>query len=133
IDSLDEQDIASFKELVNYIFASLKEYWGMPSILTNVKIPASKPQKYITNAYQFINNELTLSSAKKKGLVKKLEKYAEDNSIDKSGPFLGFADYDEFAARLIEFLDNRNIDSNRASFMNADCNSSPHREIEYRI
>ena len=120
IDSLDEQDIASFKELVNYIFASLKEYWGMPSILTNVKIPASKPQKYITNAYQFINNELTLSSAKKKGLVKKLEKYAEDNSIDKSGPFLGFADYDEFAARLIEFLDNRNIDSNRASFMNAD-------------
>lgn len=120
VDSLDKQDIASFQELVNYIFASLKEYWGIPSILTNVKTPTSKPQKYITNAYQFINNELTLSSAKKKGLIKKLEKYAEDNSIDKSKPFLGFADYDEFAARLMEFLDNRNIDSNRAAFLDAD-------------
>ena len=120
IDSLETQDIVSFKELLSYIFASLKEYWGIPSILTNVKMPTSKPQKYITSAYQFINNDLTLSPAKKKGLGKKLDKYAEDKCIDKSEPFLGFADYDEFSARLIEFLDNRNIASNRAAFMDAD-------------
>lgn len=75
-------------------------------------------QKYISNSFCFINNSLNLSSAKIKSLPEKLKKYADKNEV--SSLQLGYSDYDEFGEHLIEFVNNKNIDANRAVFINAD-------------
>lgn len=118
IDSLDNQDISTLDDLVAYIYGTLKEFWGIPSILTNYKKPSKTVQKYISNSFNFINNSLNISSSKLKGLPKKLKKYAEEHDVTELQ--LGFSDYNEFGIHLIEFLENKNIDSNRDSFINAD-------------
>lgn len=118
IDSLDNQNIVTLDDLVAYIYETLKEYWGIPSILSNYKKPSKTVQRYISNSFNFINNSLNISSSKLKSLPKKLEKYAEENDV--TGLQLGFSDYDTFVIQLIEFLENKNIDFNRASFINAD-------------
>lgn len=120
VDSLYNQDISSFDELVEYIYSTLNEYWNVPSILSNYKKPTKKAQKYISNSYSFINNGLNIASSKRKGLGKKLDKFAEKYDIDITQPFQGFSDYQEFSEHLYEFLDNKNIDSNRAVFINSD-------------
>jgi hypothetical protein len=120
IDGLANQDIASFDELVSYIYGSLNEYWDIPSIRSNFKKPSKKTQKYISNSYNFINNSLNLSSSKKKSLAKKLDGYAEKHDLEKGTAFEGFSDYDAFGEHLIEFVDNKNINENRKLFMDAD-------------
>ena len=118
IDSLDSQDISSVDDLVAYTYGSLKEFWGIPSILTHYKKPGKKVQKYISNSFCFINNSLNLSSAKIKSLPEKLKKYAKKNDV--SSLQLGYPDYDEFGENLLEFVNNKNIDANRAVFINAN-------------
>lgn len=118
VDSLDNQDITTLDDLVAYIYGLLKEFWGIPSILTNYKKPSKKVQKYISNSFNFINNSLNISSSKLKSIPKKLEKYAEENDVSELQ--LGFTDYDTFGIQLIEFLENKNIDANRSAFINAD-------------
>lgn len=118
VDSLDNQEINTLDDLVVYIYGTLKEFWGIPSILTNYKKPSKKVQKYISNSFNFINNSLNISSSKLKSLPKKLEKYAEEHNVSELK--LGFPDYNTFGIKLIEFLENKNIDSNRAVFINAD-------------
>lgn len=120
IDSLDNQNISNIDDLVEYIYSTLKDYWNIPSIFSNFKKPVKTTQKYISNAYQFINNTLTLSSSKIKNLNKKLDKYANDNQIDETLPFHGFVHYQEFRECLDDFLHNKDIDSNRKKFMNMD-------------
>lgn len=120
IDSLDNKDISSFDELVAYIYESLREFWEIPSICSNYKKPTTKAQRYISNSFSFINNSLNISPAKFKKLPQKLNSYAKNNNINIMDPFLGFTDYETFGERLIEFLDNKNIDANRAAFINAD-------------
>ena len=120
VDDLNNHDIGTLDELVEHIYASLQQFWGIPSIRTNIKKPAKKPLKYISNSYQFINNALTISSAKRSSLNKKLDKFAEDNGIDESAPFEAFSDYAEFCTALAEFIDNKNIDENRKRFMATD-------------
>lgn len=120
VDDLDNHDIDTLDELVEHIYGSLQKFWSIPSIKSNIKKPAKKPLKYISNSYQFITNALTVSSAKRSSLSKKLDKFAEENSIDENVPFEGFSDYAEFRASLAEFIDNKNIDANRQKFMNTD-------------
>lgn len=120
VDDLENHDIDTLDGLIDHIYGSLQNYWGIPSIRTNIKIPASKPLKYISNSYQFINNSLNISSSKKSSLNKKLDKYAEKNSINENQPFEGFSSYAEFRSSLKEFIDNKNINNNRQKFMNTD-------------
>ena len=120
VDDLDNHDIDTLDELVEHIYGSLQRFWGIPSIKSNIKKPSKKPLKYISNSYQFITNALTVSSAKRSSLSKKLEKFAEENGIDKNIPFEGFNDYAEFCTSLEEFIDNKNINNNRQKFMNTD-------------
>ena len=120
VDDLDNHNIITFDELVEHIYGSLQKFWGIPSIKTNIKKPAKKSLKYISSSYQFINNALTISSAKKSSLSKKLDKFAEDNGIDETSPFEGFSDYAEFRTSLAEFIDNKNINENRKKFMKTD-------------
>ena len=102
VDDLDNHDINTLDGLVEHIYGSLQQFWGIPSIRTNIKKPAKKPLKYISGSYQFINNALTISSAKRSSLSKKLAKFAEDNGIDEAAPFEGFSDYAEFCTSLAE-------------------------------
>lgn len=120
VDDFDNHNIDTLDELVEHIYGSLKLFWGIPSIRSNIKKPAKKPLKYISNSYQFINNSLTVSSAKRSGLSKKLDKFAEDNGIDENKQFEGFSDYAEFRTSLSDFIDNKNINENRQKFMNTD-------------
>lgn len=120
VDDLDNHDINTLDGLVEHIYGSLQQFWGIPSIRTNIKKPAKKPLKYISGSYQFINNALTISSAKRSSLSKKLAKFAEDNGIDEASPFEGFSDYAEFCTSLAEFIDNKNINENRKKFMVTD-------------
>ncbi len=70
VDDLDNHDIDTLEGLVDHIYSSLQNYWDIPSIRTNIKIPANKPLKYISNSYQFINNScyniITGKSTRKK-------------------------------------------------------------------
>lgn len=120
VDDLENHDINTLDGLVEHIYGSLQQFWGIPSIRTNIKKPTKKPLKYISSSYQFINNALTISSAKRTGLSKKLAKFAEDNDIDKAAPFEGFSDYAKFCKSLEEFIDNKNINENRKKFMATD-------------
>lgn len=120
VDDLDNNDIETLDDLVKHIYSTLQEFWSVPSIRTNTKKPAIKPLKCISNSYQFINNALNLSSAKKSGLHDKLEKYAQEQALDVNIPFEGFASYEEFGKALMDFLDNKNINENRQKFMAAD-------------
>ena len=120
IDDLDNHDINTLDELIEHIYGSLQQFWGIPSIKTNIKKPKSKPLKYISSSYQFINNTLNISSAKKSSLSKKLDKFAEDNGINIAAQFEGFSNYAEFCTSLAEFIDNKNINENRKKFMETD-------------
>ena len=120
VDDLNNHDINTLEGLVEHIYGSLQQFWGIPSIRTNIKKPAKKPLKYISSSYQFINNSLIISSAKRSSLSKKLDKYAEDNEIDEAAPFEGFSDYTEFRTALAEFIDSKNINKNRKKFMETD-------------
>ena len=120
VDDLDNHDIDTLEVLVEHIYGSLQQFWGIPSIRTNIKKPAKKPLKYISNSYQFINNSLTVSSGKRSNLSKKLDKFADDNGIDETAPFEGFSDYAEFRTSLAEFIDSKNINENRKKFMVTD-------------
>lgn len=120
IDDLDNHDIGTLDELIEYIYGSLKEFWGIPSIRSNMKKPTKKPLKYISSSYQFITNSLTVSSAKRSSLSKKLDKFADDYGIDEDAAFEGFSSYAEFRTSLAEFIDNKNINDNRQKFMNTD-------------
>ncbi len=120
VDDLDNHDINTLDDLIEHIYGSLQQFWGIPSIRTNIKKPTKKPLKYISSSYQFINNALTISSVKRSSLSKKLAKFAEDNVIDEAAPFEGFSDYAEFCASLAEFIDNKNINENRKKFMVTD-------------
>ncbi|MCD7741718.1 MAG: DUF87 domain-containing protein [Ruminococcus sp.] len=146
IDDLNNHDINTLDELVEHIYGSLQQFWGIPSIKSNIKKPTRKPLKYISNSYQFINNALTINSAKKSNLGKKLDKFAEDNGIDKSAQFEGFSDYLEFCTSLAEFIDNKNINENREKFMatdfgivsnildlNIDADPKPTKEKTYKV
>lgn len=120
VDDLDNHNIDILDGLVEHIYGSLREFWNIPSIASNIKKPKTKPLKYISNSYQFITNSLNISSVKRTGLIKKLDKYAEENDIDENSPFEGFSSYDEFRNSLIEFIDNKNINANRQRFMKTD-------------
>lgn len=120
VDDLNNHNIDTLDDLVEHIYASLQQFWGIPSIRTNIRKSAKKPLKYISNSYQFINNALTISSAKRSSLNKKLDKFAEDNGIDEAAPFEAFSDYAEFCTALAEFIDNKNIDENRKRFIATD-------------
>ena len=120
VDDLGRQDITAFRELTEYIYNSLNQYWNIPSILSNYKMPEKNPLKYISNSFQFIHNILNLSSSKRKKLSQQLQKYAEDNCIDMDSEFEGFESYKQFSECLTEFLDNKNIDINRKRFLESD-------------
>ena len=120
VDDLDNHDIDTLDGLVEHIYGSLHQFWSIPSIKTNIKKPTKNPLKYISSSYQFINNSLTISSAKRTNLSKKLEKYANDNCIDGDAPFEGFISYIEFCTSLEDFIDSKNINENRQKFMNTD-------------
>ena len=120
IDSFDYENITDIHELVAYIYSSLKNYWGIPAILSNYRIPDKKTQKYISNDFQFINNNLALTSSKKKGLSRKFEKYAESHDLEEDKPFYNFESFAVFEEALREFLDNKNIDENRRRFIDFD-------------
>ena len=120
VDDLDNHDIDTLNGLVEHIYGSLRQFWDIPSIRSNFKKTAKKPLKYISSSYQFITNALNISSAKRSSLSKKLDKFADDNDIDKNAPFEGFGNYIEFRTSLAEFIDNKNIDENRQKFMNTD-------------
>ena len=120
VDSLDDENITDIHELVSYIYASLKEFWDIPPILSNFRIPDKKSQKYLSNDFQFIRNSLSLTSAKKKSLMKKLDKYAENHDVEEVSPFYHFESFAAFKEALTEFLDNRNIDENRKRFIDFD-------------
>lgn len=120
VDDLDNHDIDTLDGLVEHIYGSLRQFWEIPSIKSNIKKPAKKPLKYISSSYQFITNALNLSSTKRSSLSKKLDKYAEENGIDNNTPFEGFSNYVEFRTSLAEFIDNKNINENRQKFLNTD-------------
>ena len=120
VDSLDHENITDIHELIAYIYSSLKKYWGIPPILSNYRIPDKKIQKYLSNDYQFINNNLSLTSSKKKSLPKKLVKYAETHDVEEDKPFYNFESFSAFKESLTEFLDNKNIDDNRKKFIDFD-------------
>ena len=120
VDDLDNHDIDTLDGLVEHIYSSLKEFWEIPSIKTNIKKPTKNPLKYISGSYQFITNGLNISSSKRNNLSKKLDKYAEENDIDDNAPFESFNNYAEFRSSLAEFIDNKNINENRQKFMNTD-------------
>ncbi len=120
IDSLDHENITDIHELVAYIYSSLKEFWGISPIVSNYKIPDKKTLKYLSNDFQFINNNLSFTSSKKKSLSKKFEKYAEKHDIEEDKSFYGFESFTAFKEALTEFLDNKNIDENRKRFVNFD-------------
>lgn len=120
VDDLNNHDIDTLDGLVEHIYGSLQQFWGIPSIRTNIKKPTKKPLKYISSAYQFINNALTISSAKRSSLSKKLDRFAEDNGIDETAPFEGFSTFSEFRSSLAEFIDNKKINENRQKFMETD-------------
>ncbi len=123
-DSLYDRAPADISEIVEYIFSTLHVYWGMPSVYTylpkTAQMKGKKAIKVIVSAYEFINNKLSISSAKFKALPNKLEKYAEDNSIVTDDPFMGFSSFDEFKTALCDFLRNRRIDECRPIFMAQD-------------
>ena len=79
-----------------------------------------KAVKVIISAYEFINNKLNLSPAKIKSLPKKFDEFAADNSINVDDPYMGFDTYSDFKDAAIEFVNYRNIDNNRLSFMKSD-------------
>ena len=120
VDSLDNKNITDLYELVSYIYASLKEFWDIPPILSNFRIPDRKTQKYLSNDFQFIRNNLSLRSAQKNSLMKKLDKYAENHDVEENKPFKNFESFAAFKEALTEFLDNRNIDENRKRFIDFD-------------
>lgn len=120
VDDLDNHNIETLDGLIEHIYGSLHQFWNIPSIRSNIKKPAKKPLKYISNSYQFITNSLNVSSAKRSSLGKKLDKYAEENDIDKTVPFESFNDYTDFCVSLSDFIDNKNINTNRQKFMKTD-------------
>lgn len=124
IDSLNTSCPSNMSELVEYIFLTLDRYWNIPSIKSNIprlsSMKGKKAVKIIVSDYEFINNKLNLSSAKIKSLPTKFTKYAEDNGIDVDDPFMEFDTYSDFQNAVIEFLNYRNIDSNRSVFMKSD-------------
>lgn len=120
VDDLNNHNIDTLDGLIEHIYGSLQKFWGIPSIRTNIKKPIKNPLKYISSAYQFINNALPISSAKRSTLSKKLDKFVEDNGIDESARFEGFSDFVEFRFSLAEFIDNKNINENRRKFMETD-------------
>ena len=120
VDDLDNHEINTIDGLVEHIYGSLQQFWSIPSIRSNIKKPAKNPLKYISSAYLFITNSLTISSSKRSTLSKKLDKFAEEHEIDDSDSFEGFSNYIEFRNSLSDFIDNKNIDENRPKFMNTD-------------
>lgn len=120
VDDLDNHDIDTLDGLIEHIYGSLQQFWGIPSIKSNIKKPTKKPLKYISSSYQFITNALNVSSARRLRLSEKLDKYAKENEIDDNTPFEGFSNYIEFRTSLAEFINNKNINENRQKFMNTD-------------
>lgn len=122
VDDLDHHVIESIDELIEHIYATLREYWKIPSIRSNIKKPGKTALKYISNSYQFIHNTLKVTSAKLKQLPKKLETYADSDhmAIDVDSPFEGFSSYTEFGNALNDFLRSKSIDKYRPMFLKCD-------------
>ena len=124
VDSLYERVPENFLEVSEYIFSTLNEYWNIPSVYTHLPKPSrmkgKKAIKIIASSYEFINNKLNITSAKLKSLPKNLEKYVEENDIDKSEPFMKFDSFYDFQNALNDFLRNKNIDENRRKFLLCD-------------
>ena len=125
VDNVNRQVFDSFPELISYIFETLKYYWEMPSILTNVPKAAAMKNKsvaIIENAYLFIHNLLPMTNAKLKKLREQLQKYAEDekNELDVTQNIGPFDDYAQFSEHLIAFMNKQEINANRKLFMETD-------------
>ena len=124
IDDIDHQTFENFEELVSYIFETLKFYWEIPSVLTNLpKISAMKGNKSIAiieNAYLFIHNLLPFSNSKLKKLHEQLQKYADETELDVTQPFGSFQNYAQFSEHLISFLNKQEMNQNRQLFMEMD-------------
>lgn len=124
VDAVNRQTFEDFREMVSYIFETLKDYWEIPSILTSVpnvsSMKGNKSVAIIENDYLFIHNLISLPSAKLKKINDLLEQYAEKEELDRTASIGPFSDFEDFGKHLTDFLHKRDMDTNRRLFMQMD-------------
>ena len=132
VDSLDDFTFPATQDLITYICETLSDNWKIPCIRTIKYIPkvrnlidGKNSTKVIEEAYKFINRKEDYSTASKLNSVRtKLEKYVDSHDILVDRPFPEevniFESFDDFRAKLIDFLLGKNVAANRKLFMRID-------------
>ncbi|MBR9937630.1 macro domain-containing protein [Oscillospiraceae bacterium Marseille-Q3528] len=133
VDSLSEFDFSSVQELVAHICETLNSTWGIPSVIDRKAVPkvsalnkgTLSSAKIITSAIKFIEraDDIPTASAFNK-LKKKFDQYVVNVGLDISLPFPAdapvFADYAEFQACVIDFLQGIDLELNRSKLLQVD-------------
>lgn len=135
IDELYKLDLKDEQELIQEVLGRLDRDWKIPSIIDTKKIPKVKTLlngtlkscEIVTKSYKFINREdykNILSKSKLSAIYKKIAKYAEENSINIEEPFPSenpvFNSYGDFKECLIDFINGKNLESNKEKFLSID-------------
>jgi len=130
------KNIRTIDDLIEKIFNTLNEYWDLPPIRSEHKIPLAKniirdkrnsSLKIIEEAAIFIdrkNFKDILTEKKEKDLIDKFNNYASENRIklDDHFPesFSLFNNYYEFSESVIDFINGKDIKKNREKLMKLD-------------
>lgn len=130
VDVLSDFTFLNGQELIDYIFGSLSETWGIPSIKESAYIPKisalekgkSNSTKIITDSYKFIERADDAPTKNRvQGIERQFKKYAQENEINIDAPFPiedpVFDTYTQFQESYIAFLLGRELDKNRAQFL----------------
>ncbi len=134
IEKLETRSYHSEQDLCEDIYGSLNYYWGIPPIKNEKKVPKLKSLKTGTKYCNLINKSVKfisrsdykdlLSKSRINSIINKIDKYAENNSIDINAKFPEedpiFDSYSEFKEVLIDFINGKNLDVNKSRLLNLD-------------
>ncbi|MBS6022526.1 MAG: ATP-binding protein [Paeniclostridium sordellii] len=136
IEKLETKTYHSEQELCEDIYYNLDLYWGIPSIKNIDKMPklrslknGSKDCTIISKAVKFINRsdyKDFLSKSRLNTIESKIDKYVQKHEINENDKFPEdtpiFNNYGEFKDVLLEFINGKNLDTNKQKLLSIDFN-----------
>lgn len=131
IDHLDTVPISTMQDLIAYICETLNDIWGLPIIKAkapNFQQLAGEKQastEIVKKAARFITRAVDVPTERRiEAIKKKFIKYAEEKNIDVDCPYpeedAVFVSFAEFQQCVVEFMQGKNIEPNRASLIKVD-------------
>ena len=135
VDYLENLELFTIDDIIQEICMRLDKDWGIPSILTEKKVPKAnnllkgklKSAEIIDKSFKFITRiqfkKGTTKSAYSK-LLQKIDKYAEEKNIDIQDKFpidtQIFNSYEEFKESLLDFIEGKNYLELKDKFIKID-------------